>query len=76
VNEAARAFLARYEGIDVPEWETAADLSRMGVESMARQEAEATARWVTLPGDDWQHTSGGNCPCQPVQHPSGAWDHQ
>jgi hypothetical protein len=34
------------------------------------------ARWVTLPDDDRQHTSGPDCPCRPVQHPSGAWDHR
>jgi hypothetical protein len=39
ISERTRAFLARFDGIEVPDWATAADLSRMGMESMVQQEA-------------------------------------
>lgn len=38
LSSVARAFFARYEDVEAPDWDTPADLSRMGVESMARED--------------------------------------
>lgn len=34
----AAEFLARFDGVQAPEWETPSDLTRMGMESIARQQ--------------------------------------
>ncbi|WP_138733094.1 hypothetical protein [Modestobacter excelsi] len=38
LNKDAAAFFARYEGVEAPDWSTASDLTRMGVESMAAEQ--------------------------------------